>query len=137
MAACQWLRPVLSQVPLSSPPITRQAGTMEPSTSLARRLWQAIEPLHAVVYFHPSPAAAAKDIGLKGWWMGYFAGRFAPLGAIGPEAATAMAYGFAPSKVAAPSRMPGASLPPKRFSSGARRLPARPLPLPYPAPRER
>jgi len=73
---------------------------MEPTLSLARRLWQAIEPLHAVVYFHPDPAAAAKEVGLKGWWMGYFAGRFGPLGPIGPEAATAMAYRLSPALVA-------------------------------------
>jgi hypothetical protein len=74
--------------------------TMEPTLNLARRLWQAIEPLHAVVYFDPGPADAATDLGLRGWWMGYFAGRFAPLGPIGPDAATAMAFGFAPSRVA-------------------------------------
>jgi hypothetical protein len=73
---------------------------MEPTVNLARRLWHAIEPLHAVVYFDAGPADAATDLGLKGWWMGYFAGRFAPLGPIGPDAATAMAFGFAPSRVA-------------------------------------
>lgn len=66
----------------------------------ARRLWQAIEPLHAVVYFAPEPADACAALGLKGWWMGYFAGRFAPLGAVGPAPVTAMAFGFAPAMVA-------------------------------------
>jgi hypothetical protein len=73
---------------------------MEPEPPLARRLWQAVEPLHAVVYFDPGPAAEARRIGLKGWWMGYFAGRFAPLGPIGPGPATAMAFGFSPRMVA-------------------------------------
>jgi hypothetical protein len=73
---------------------------MDSEPSLARRLWQAVEPLHAVVYFDPAPAAEARRIGLKGWWMGYFAGRFAPLGAIGPGPATAMAFGFSPGMVA-------------------------------------
>jgi hypothetical protein len=63
-------------------------------------MWQVYEPIHAVVYFAPEPAQACKDLGLRGWWMGYFAGRFAPLGAIGPEAVTAMAFGFAPAMVA-------------------------------------
>jgi hypothetical protein len=73
---------------------------MDPEPSLARRLWQAVEPLHAVVYFDPAPAVEARRIGLKGWWMGYFAGRFAPLGAITPGPATAMAFGFSPGMVA-------------------------------------
>ncbi|PKV91509.1 hypothetical protein ATK30_2285 [Amycolatopsis echigonensis] len=66
----------------------------------ARNLWTALEPLHAVVYFAPEPAAAAKDVGLRGWWMGYFAGRAAPLGPIGPEPVTSMFFGFAPRMVA-------------------------------------
>ncbi|MFE3176992.1 hypothetical protein ACFXPA_07240 [Amycolatopsis sp. NPDC059090] len=66
----------------------------------ARNLWTATEPLHAVVYFAPEPAAAAKHVGLRGWWMGYFAGRAAPLGPIGPEPVTSMFFGFAPGMVA-------------------------------------
>jgi hypothetical protein len=66
----------------------------------ARRLWAAVEPLHAVVYFAPQTAEAAKAAGLRGYWMGYFAGRLAPLGPIGPGPATAMLFGFAPAMVA-------------------------------------
>jgi hypothetical protein len=73
---------------------------MTRDTSAARRLWQAIEPLHAVVYFAPEPADACAALGLKGWWMGYFAGRFGVLGAVGPAPVTAMAFGFAPAMVA-------------------------------------
>jgi hypothetical protein len=68
--------------------------------SPARRLWEAVEPLHAIVYFLPGPADALKAIGLRGFWMTYFAGRFAPLGPIGPGPATAMAFGFAHRMVA-------------------------------------
>ena len=68
--------------------------------TLPRRLWAAVEPLHAVVYFAPETAAAAKAAGLRGYWMGYFAGRLAPLGPIGPAAATSMLFGFAPAMVA-------------------------------------
>lgn len=68
--------------------------------SPARRLWAAVEPLHAVVYFAPETAAAAKEAGLRGYWMGYFAGRLAPLGPVGPAAATAVLFGFAPPMVA-------------------------------------
>ncbi|SFW92236.1 SCO6745 family protein [Amycolatopsis australiensis] len=70
------------------------------STSPARRLWAAVEPLHAVVYFAPETASAAKDVGLRGYWMGYFAGRLAPLGPVGPAAATSVLFGFAPAMVA-------------------------------------
>ncbi|WIY03129.1 hypothetical protein QRX60_04475 [Amycolatopsis mongoliensis] len=70
------------------------------STSPVRRLWAAVEPLHAVVYFAPETAAAAKEVGLRGYWMGYFAGRLAPLGPVGPAAATSMLFGFAPAMVA-------------------------------------
>ncbi|MEJ3653767.1 hypothetical protein WEH80_12355 [Actinomycetes bacterium KLBMP 9759] len=73
---------------------------MPPTPTLARRLWEAIEPLHALVYFAPQPAEAARRIGLRGYWMGYFASRVAPLGPVPPEAVAAMAYGFAPSMVA-------------------------------------
>ncbi|KDN17526.1 SCO6745 family protein [Amycolatopsis rifamycinica] len=66
----------------------------------ARRLWAAVEPLHAVVYFAPETAEAAKRVGLRGYWMGYFAGRLAPLGPIGPEPAAAVLFGFAPAMVA-------------------------------------
>lgn len=72
---------------------------MEPTATLARRFWEAIEPIHAVVYFAPEPAEAARKIGLRGFWMGYFAGRLAPLGPVPAKAATAMAYGFAPAMV--------------------------------------
>ncbi len=65
-----------------------------------RTLWTVFEPLHAVVYFTPEPVAAAKAAGLRGWWMGYFAGRLAPLGPIGAPPATSMLFGFAPAMVA-------------------------------------
>ncbi|MEU3623292.1 hypothetical protein BS329_24000 [Amycolatopsis coloradensis] len=68
--------------------------------SLQRRLWEAVEPLHAVVYFAPETAAAAKAAGLPGWWMGYFAGRVAPLGPVPEPPVTAMLFGFAPRMVA-------------------------------------
>jgi hypothetical protein len=72
---------------------------MEPTATLARRFWEAIEPIHAVVYFAPEPAEAARKIGLRGFWMSYFAGRVAPLGPMPAKAVTAMAYGFAPAMV--------------------------------------
>lgn len=47
-----------------------------------RELWQRVETIHAVTYFAPESHAAAKAAGLKGFWMGYFGFRAAPLGAV-------------------------------------------------------
>ncbi len=72
---------------------------MAGTDTLARRLWKAIEPIHAVVYFASEPAEAARANGLKGWWMGYFAGRVAPAGPLGPGAAQALFFAFPPRRV--------------------------------------
>ena len=64
--------------------------------SLARRMWHATEPYHALVYFAPEKTAAYDDAGLKGGWMGYFASRSAAMGAVGPEVVIATFYNFAP-----------------------------------------
>src|SRR4051794_27445604 len=66
----------------------------------ARRMWTLYEPYHAVIYFAPEAAEAFKDAGYKGFWMGYFAARLAPLGAASPEVGTAVCFGFLPSMVA-------------------------------------
>jgi hypothetical protein len=75
-------------------------GLVKPTPTLARRFWEAIEPIHAVVYFAAEPADAARRAGLRGFWMGYFAGRVAPMGPVPPASVAAMAYGFAPAMVA-------------------------------------
>jgi hypothetical protein len=61
-------------------------------------MWQLYEPIHGVVYFTAEARAAADRAGYKGFWMGYFAFRAAPLGDVGPEIATAAFYGFHPSR---------------------------------------
>ena len=61
---------------------------------VARRLWSRLEPIHAVTYFAPEARAALADAGYKGFWMGYFAGRAAPMGPVGPEAVLAAFYNF-------------------------------------------
>ena len=71
---------------------------MEPQR--ARKLWRVFEPVHAVVYFTPEGADGFKAVGLKGFWMGYFAGRSAPLGAVGPGPVTATFFNFHPAMVA-------------------------------------
>jgi hypothetical protein len=74
-------------------------ASMEPTPTLARRLWHAVEPIHAASYFAPNVAEALRKTGLRGYWMGYFAGRVAPLGPVPPAAATAVCFGFAPKMV--------------------------------------
>ncbi|HEY9311518.1 SCO6745 family protein [Williamsia sp.] len=66
----------------------------------ARRLWRLLEPLHAVTYFSDETREALSAAGYRGFWMGYFAARAAPLGPVGPEIVTALFYNFAPAHVA-------------------------------------
>ncbi len=73
---------------------------MDRHPSVARNVWRRLEPLHAVTYFAAEPLAALADLGYRGFWMGYFAGRAAPLGPVGPDVVGALFYNFAPSRVA-------------------------------------
>jgi hypothetical protein len=70
------------------------------SAGTARRLWALAEPFHALTYFAQESRDAAEQVGLRGFWNGYFAFRAAPLGAVGPEVVTASFYNFAPEFVA-------------------------------------
>lgn len=67
---------------------------------LTRALWTLFEPIHAVAYFSPEVRDAFAAIGLPRYWDSYFAGRAAPLGAIGAAPVAAIFCGFAPSIVA-------------------------------------
>src|ERR1700751_899515 len=67
---------------------------------LARRLYDRFEPVHAVTYFAPEARAALDGLGYRGFWMGYFAARSAPLGMMPTEMVTAIFYNFAPERVA-------------------------------------
>lgn len=66
----------------------------------ARRLWQVLEPIHAVTYFSTEPLTALSAAGYRGFWMGYFAGRAAPLGPVGPEVVERLFYNFTAGHVA-------------------------------------
>jgi hypothetical protein len=67
---------------------------------LARRFFDRFEPVHAVTYFAPEARAALDGLGYRGFWMGYFAARSAPLGVVPPEVVTAIFHNFAPQRVA-------------------------------------
>lgn len=82
---------------IDEPPETSPTGS---AGAAARRLWTLFEPVHAVVYFAPRSRSAFEAAGLRGFWRGYFAGRAAPLGAVGAPAVTAAFFSFAPGMVA-------------------------------------
>lgn len=71
----------------------------EADRRFARQVWQAMEPLHAVTYFAPESLDANRAVGLRGFWMGYFAARAAPLGAVAAGVVEAAFYNFHPAKV--------------------------------------
>ncbi|MFH9085836.1 hypothetical protein [Streptomyces sp. NPDC017673] len=66
---------------------------------MARALWERYEPVHSLVYFAPEARRAADGLGLRGFWMGYFALRAAPLGAVAPAVVTSCFYVFHPARV--------------------------------------
>lgn len=85
----------MTSAPLASTP-------REPTDAArrARRIWRLLEPVHAVVYFSPDARARFEAVGLKGYWMGYFASRAGVLGPVGPEVVEALFYVFSPRMVA-------------------------------------
>jgi hypothetical protein len=58
-----------------------------------------LEPYHAVVYFAPDVKSAFEDLGLAGFWRGYFASRAAPMGPVPAEVVIATFYNFHPAMV--------------------------------------
>ncbi|MDP7736677.1 SCO6745 family protein [Mycobacterium paragordonae] len=73
---------------------------MQRTPALARQFYDRFEPIHALTYFAPEVRAGMDALGYRGFWMGYFAARSAPLGAVPPEVVTAVFYNFAPGRVA-------------------------------------
>jgi hypothetical protein len=64
------------------------------------RAHRAVEPLHAHMYFAPEHDEKLSALGLRPGRMSYFAGRAAPMGAVGAGVVTATFYNFSPSLVA-------------------------------------
>jgi hypothetical protein len=62
-------------------------------------MWRRIEAVHAVTYFAPESRDRLAATGLRGFWMGYFAARAAPLGAVVPAVVSATFFNFHPSMV--------------------------------------
>ena len=72
---------------------------LAPLLDRARRFWRLLEPIHGVVYFAADARERFDAVGLRGFWMGYFASRSAALGPVGPEVVTAAFYVFPPAMV--------------------------------------
>src|SRR3954469_21195507 len=68
--------------------------------ALVGRAHRAIDPLHSHLYFAPEHDERFSAIGLRPGRMSYFAGRAAPMGAVGAGVVTATFYNFSPSLVA-------------------------------------
>src|SRR5918997_6757949 len=67
---------------------------------LVPRAHRAVEPLHSQVYFAPELEQHLGALGLKPGRQIYFAGRAAPMGAVGPGVVTATCCNFSPSLIA-------------------------------------
>ncbi|GAA4098833.1 MarR family transcriptional regulator [Nocardioides kongjuensis] len=73
---------------------------MQDPAQVARRLFELTEPIAAVGFTADEPNEAMAELGLRGYWDGYFAGRAAPLGVVPAEVVHAAFYNFADGEVA-------------------------------------
>src|SRR4051812_22965339 len=65
--------------------------------TLARRMFELVEPIGMIPYSADEPNEAMFALGFTNYWDTYFAGRAAPLGASVPaEVVHALFYNFAP-----------------------------------------
>lgn len=64
-----------------------------------RLMWGLYERIHGLLYFAPEARRAADEAGMRGYWMGYFAMRSAPLGPVAPAVVTSCFYVFHPDRV--------------------------------------
>ncbi|MEX5718936.1 SCO6745 family protein [Geodermatophilus maliterrae] len=71
-----------------------------PDPAAVGRAHRAVEPLHNHVYFVPETEQHLTAAGLRPGRMVYFAGRSAPMGAVGPGVVTATFANFSPAVVA-------------------------------------
>ncbi|MGY1778724.1 SCO6745 family protein [Geodermatophilus sp. SYSU D01036] len=78
--------------------VTADQPVLDPA--LVGRAHRAVEPLHNHVYFVPETEQHLTAIGLRPGRMVYFAGRAAPMGAVGPGVVTATFSNFSPAIVA-------------------------------------
>jgi hypothetical protein len=70
------------------------------ASSLARSAHNATNSLHSLIYFAPETEQELTRVGLRAGPMCYFAGRAAPMGAVGSGVVAATFYNFNPALVA-------------------------------------
>jgi hypothetical protein len=68
--------------------------------SMARRMFELVEPIGLIPYSAGEPNEAMFALGFTNYWDTYFAGRAAPLGRVPAEVVDALFYNFAPGEVA-------------------------------------
>ena len=68
--------------------------------SLARRMFELVEPIGLIPYSADEPNETMFALGFTNYWDTYFAGRAAPLGLATAEVVDALFYNFAPGEVA-------------------------------------
>ena len=68
--------------------------------SMARRMFELVEPIGVIPYSADEPNEAMFALGFTNYWDTYFAGRAAPLGLATAEVVDALFYNFAPGEVA-------------------------------------
>jgi len=68
--------------------------------SMARRMFELVEPIGVIPYSADEPNEAMFALGFTNYWDTYFAGRAAPLGLAPAEVVDALFYNFAPGEVA-------------------------------------
>src|SRR3954463_12272041 len=68
--------------------------------SMARRMFELVEPIGVIPYAADEPNEAMFALGFTDYWDTYFAGRAGPLGPVPAEVVDALFYNFAPGEVA-------------------------------------
>src|SRR4051794_6681596 len=63
--------------------------------SIARRMFELVEPIGAIPYTADEPNEAMFALGFTNYWDTYFAGRAAPLGLTPAEVVDSLFYNFA------------------------------------------
>ncbi len=69
-------------------------------SSMARRMFELVEPIGVIPYSAEEPNEAMFALGFSNYWDTYVAGRAAPLGLANAEVVDALFYNFAPGEVA-------------------------------------
>src|SRR3954449_2433364 len=90
-------RPTSCERRLGAPRLQKDGSTM---SSMARRMFELVEPIGVIPYSADEPNEAMYALGFTNYWDTYFAGRAAPLGLVPVEVVDALFYNFAPGEVA-------------------------------------